>query len=373
MLRAAVVQLSANAMYEQGILAVPAFVFVLAVFAVREKRCPWRAAAGTVAASTMVAVVWIAAMIGSGYVSSRNPESLHAASVAPLSGLLRGLRAMWVGFVEHHVWRAIEFVRLGDAWVWDRDRIGLIAAIATLVLGALVGAAAFHWLWRDGGRPIANGQRGPGSPTFRKGLCIAALVGAYLAVLPVEFGYPNVWLFSRMLYLPGMFMGLAMALLWSETHTRSRWRAASIATAAVLWFSIVGRRYASDLRQGSDALRRTAHAVAAISPSAGALGVLIIAPSNVGTFSTSAVEGTSLRPAVIALGGADPRGPLYLAASCQAAEGPRSQVFDEQGRRVTGSPWAFVVEYRSGMTTSGRTLQKVCGSEPMFESEGSGR
>jgi hypothetical protein len=123
----------------------------------------------------------------------------------------------------------------------------------------------------------------------------------------------------------------------------------------MLWLGIVTRRYYEDMLEGTRMVRMVARSIASVPSEVRDGGLLIIAPDNVGTFSTSAVEAWSIRPAVRELTGVDPEGPLLLTTDCVelGLKEPRVTPERERARPSVGSEvqavrWEAVLRYSRG-------------------------
>lgn len=352
MIGAAAAQLIANFVYEQALLAIPAFVAVLAILGRRP--LPSRLVRLTaLGVATGTALVSGLVMVATGYVASR---SQTAASAAELRDLGSALNALWIGFGQHHIWRAIEAVRVRQLLWWDASLLGVAAGAATVVASVLVA-----WqLTRD---------RHLGAAAANMGLAAAATAGTYATLLPMGLAYPGYTIISRLYYLPGAFIALAIAALVPVALRGSRLALGLGAGAALLWLGIVTRRYYEDVRQGSRILRVVARSMARVPAAVRTGGVLVIAPSNVGTFSTSAVEPWSLRPAVRQLAGINPEGPLFLATDCAQVRGDRPEVRREAERArpmIDGDAerplrWGAVLRYGPDGARIAPSIAVACG------------
>lgn len=338
----AAVQVGGNLIYEQALLAVPAFVAVLSVLG-RGRSIPRLSRVSVLGVTTGVALVCVVAMFATGYVSSRSQGT--TSNAAELTDLGAALHALWIGFGQHHLWRIIEAVRAQSLWSWDVSLLGGVALAATVAASVIVA-----WrLVRD---------RSERASSANVGLAAAALAAAYATLLPIGFAYPGYTIVSRLYYLPGAFVALALAAL-----APSQWRVPRVALgvgagAAMLWLGIVTRRYYEDMRQGTRILRVVARSIAQVPPPIRAGGLLVIAPSNVGTFATGVVEPWSLRPAVRYLTGVDPEGPLLIVTDCAelAREKPRMTGDIDRPR------WAAVLKYRSGRVEVNPSIRAACAS-----------
>jgi hypothetical protein len=348
---AAAAQIVANFVYEQALLAVPAFVLVLMLFGPGSKP-PVRARIGVLAVTGASAVASAVVMLASGYIGSRTAASSAPAEHTDLSS---ALGALWIGFGEHHLWRVIEAVRTQRLFWWDRSPLGVAAAAATL-------AACFavaQRLVRD---------RSSASSTMGVSMALAALAAAYAALVPTGLAYPGYTIFSRLYYVPGAFLALAVASLVQIPSRIPRVAVGLAAGAAMLWLGIVTRRYYDDMRQGTRILRVVARSIARVPPAVRQGGLLVVAQSNVGTFSTSAVEPWSLRPAVRELTGVNPEGPLLLTTDCAELrrEPPRINQESVRARPVAKSEtpqtarWAAVLRYDAGGVQIAPSIAVAC-------------
>lgn len=312
---AAGVQVLSLAFYEQAVLAIPAFVVVVVIWDVAVKRASFAAALKIAGIASVVSIAWLAALIFSGYVSSRN-EGSGVSGVDP-SDLLASGKHLWVAFVQHNLWRAVEFMHTRRLWVWDRNLAGLLGGIATLALAGLVAWCFMRSRESDGGSAEVLGVGARLSPIPA---VLGSLAAAYAAILPVAFAYPGFTGVSRIDYTPAFFVALGAAALLAIMATRWRLGASLLLAVAVLWSGILSRRYLTDMRQGTDLVREFATAVLQVPTEDAEQGILVVATDNVGTFSTSAVQAWSFRAAVRYYAGRDVAGPMYYVGSCEAAQ-----------------------------------------------------
>lgn len=353
-----VLQVVGYALYEQSLLAVPTFVAVILVFEFFQHRGNAATAARLVGISGATAVTWAIGAFLSGYVGQRTAAVTGAHAAVELTDFTASAKYLWIGFVEHHVWRLVEMYRLHRVSWWDHTLAGVVAAASTLVLSMVVGAAM---LWRGrhrvGRQPECDGIA-PGPVA----LSCALLAAAFAAILLVEFATPGSHLFSRLLYQPGALVALAIGVQLPAALRRRQVLVAIGASSYILWCGVVQRRYVQDLRDGSRMMREVASTLSSLPNAVTSEGVLVIAQSNVGTFSSTAVERWSLRPAIVELGGHQFAGPLYLSESCPTATS--RTVIDERGRAVEGEPWHEVARFTSGRVFLTSSVEAACRSKP---------
>jgi hypothetical protein len=341
LLGAAAAQTVVNFTYEQGLLAIPAFVAVLSILP--RPASLWRSSRLTVlGVAGAVALVCGLTMVMTGYVSSRSTAT--TAPAAELSDFVSALDVLWMGFAQHHLWRIVEVFRTKRAAWWDSSSLGFVAAMSTLVAAAFVTSQ----LLRDR-RRFATPLNAP--------LALASFAAAYACLLPQGLAYPGYTVVSRLYYLPGAFVALAVAALMPLVGRVPRYALGVAAGGVLLWLGTVTRRYYEDMRLGSRMVRAVARSVAQMPSPLRRQGLLVIAPNNVGTFSTSAVEYWSLRPAVRELTGINPEGPLFFVTDCEELR--REQpVIHAEGREPLR--WAAVLRYRSSGVQTARGSDAAC-------------
>ncbi|MFN2399756.1 MAG: hypothetical protein ABR543_14135 [Gemmatimonadaceae bacterium] len=348
-------QIVAYLMYEQALLAIPAFVLVLALFRARSELAGRRQAVIVVVVSSVAAAMWLGVMLGSGYVAARTgPDtSAHAAQFSVFAGAAERL---WMGFVQHHVWRVVEIGR-GAATGWLKLTPG--ALVSAMALGLLIVATYRYLASFRLQKVVGSGPRL--RVAGRVPLIVACLAASYAAMLPQALASPGVPLVSRMFYLPGFFLAFGIAL---SIGALASWRPLVAAVTAVLliaWSGLAQRKYLSEMAAGA-ALTRAAAAVVADLPDTIRTGsVLVVAPDVFGTFSTPAVQSWGLRGVIQQTrSGQLPVGVLYFAASCDQALSPSGAIRDERNHLIGGVSFRAVVAYTGERFRIGRTVTEAC-------------
>lgn len=349
LLIAVITQVGVNLTYEQSLLAIPAFVAMLVAMGWRQSPASRWSRVAALAVSSGATGVSLAFMLMSGYVQSRSTAS--TATAAELSDLGNALGALWTGFGEHHLWRAIEAVRLRRVSWWDSSLLGVMAAIGTLGAGV---AVAWRWSRDRSVSPVS-------SPLS---IAAAAFAAAYASMFLTGLAFTGYPIFSRLFYLPGAFLAMSIAFLLHAARRGSSAKAAILVGAAVVWMGIVSRRYYEDMRAGSRMLREVAVAVARVPASLRGGGLLVIAPSNVGTFSTSGVEPWSIRAATLELTGLNPEGPIFLVTDCAELQRRTPTILDEKARAIDGRRWTGVVHYGADSVEIHSSVQSACAIRP---------
>jgi hypothetical protein len=206
---------------------------------------------------------------------------------------------------------------------------------------------------------LAGTREGPFS-SMSMMLIPASLVAAWSGLLLIGFAFAGFPSFSRMFYQPGLFVALALGAALSLVKPKWKSLAAAGAGLAVLWSGVVARRYHEDIRDGSRILRRVARTVAQLPVETASRGVLVIAPSEVGTFSTSAVETWSLTPAVRAFSTRQLPGPVYLATACGNALEGDAAILNARHHLATNPAWGVVIVYDNRGLTAGESKEAAC-------------
>ncbi|MBC7788585.1 MAG: hypothetical protein H7Z74_01455 [Anaerolineae bacterium] len=353
-------QLVGFTLYEQSLFAVPAFVGVLAASGVAMRRLSARAALRITMCSAAVTVAWVVALVASGYVTARqaggSQRGLAGTEVADIGG---ALRALWVGFAQHNLWRLVEFFRTGRAFWWDSSPAGAISAFATFTIAVLCAVMVTKARTDSGANQLANERYRPWTLSATA-LIPACLMAAWSGLLLIGFAFAGFPSFSRMFYQPGLFVALALGAVLSLVKPKWTKIAACCVGVAVLWNGMVSRRYHEDVRDGSRMLRRVARTVAQLPAETASRGVLVIAQSAIGTFSTSAIESWSLTPAVRAFSVRKLPGPVYLTTSCTNALDGRATIFDASHRVAVNPAWGIVIVYDEEGMTVGDSIGAAC-------------
>ena len=351
-----VLQTVANALYEQVVFVVPAFVCTLVIFYCAKGFLAWRAAFRIALASVCGAIFWLVCLFASGYVASRaqSEGGLEA------SDLLGGLNALWLAFGKQNLWRAVELIRTRQFGWWDQTVAGLVSTMATIAVAAGIALViSSRRAIQMPASPSSEATQTPRATVHAPALMTAAIIAAYSAVLPGGFVTPGFIIYSRMFYLPGVFVALASGTLIASSARRWRTQTAVAVGLLILWTGMTARRYLSDMRDGSRIVRAVASRVAAVPVEESSRGLLIIAPEVVGTFSTSAVQSSSLRAAVRDFEGIEVSGPLYFAETCEAAASAGGKVYAEGSRLTDVRSWGAVVRYTQSGVVAGPTLDSV--------------
>ncbi|HWC78208.1 MAG TPA: hypothetical protein VG778_12140, partial [Blastocatellia bacterium] len=203
---ALLMQTVANALYEQAVLAVPSFSVVLILLLSLKDRLSWERGVVIASASVAASLIWLASLFVSGYVASRSTASAGFEA----SDVTGGLNALWIAFGEHNLWRAVELIRAGRLGWWDSSAAGALGMISAIALAILIGFLVASLKRGDSDRSSSDqaDNRVPNTPVI-----IAAACAALAAVLPAGFAVDGFIMYSRMFYLPGLFIALSIALI----------------------------------------------------------------------------------------------------------------------------------------------------------------
>ena len=355
-------QLANVAVYEQVVLALPVLVCLIAFWLAARRGASWRDATAVGATSVGVSALWMAQLLISGYLAGRHRLSQlrgEPATNIEMGDLWWTASGAWRAFAQHHLWRAVEFVRLGPG-AWFEGAGGAVAAAALVAAATGIGAA----IWADR-RPDAADRHTPATrlrdhlPWWM--LSGSLLLAAYLAALPFGLGFPGFVDASRAYYVPAFFVALALVAAGAAAAQRRSWSLVvpAIGALVVLWCGAAARRYLMEARAGARLTREVAAVYAALPDTTRAGGVLLIAPDVIGTFSVagfpfpeSAREALSWRYPVSV-------GPLYATYDCGTAL--RGAIRDEHRRPAARPSWsAVLVVPDSGVPRVVPTVEQAC-------------
>ena len=358
---AAMTQLLTYALYEQALLMIPAFAAMCAFVAWRRRALTRQVILAT-GASMVIAIAWAAAMLWTGYAQRRAGDATGGAAIEAsdvvgaieASDVVGAGVALWVAFGKQFAWRLAEFVGTRDWMPWDRTAAGMIAVVASMLLVVVVGIVVTRHGNADRREPTSFVSRLPErSP-------LTHLVASYAALLPIGFAYPGFASFSRMYYLPGLTLAIALAIIVVRLSPVAPRRVGAVTAVTVAWLLLTWRDYLSDVRQGARMLRGVAESTVEIPASSWGEGVLVVAPDVVGTFSSAAVQSFTVRPAAKWLTGREPAGSLYFASEC-FREGEPQSIRDEKNRTTRVRSWGTVIVASGTNLSTSPTLRDACG------------
>ena len=356
---AAATQLLTYALYEQALLMIPAFAVMCAYFATR-RRALTRQVVMATGVSIAVALAWMVAMLWTGYAQRRAGAASDGSAIEP-SDVIGAAVSLWVAFGKQFVWRFAEFVGTRDWMPWDTTAVGVIAALSAALLvisiGVFVARAA-----RVNRREPASAI--PGPPEHSP---LTYLVAAYASLLPIGFAYPGFASFSRMYYLPGLALAVALALLVVRLSRVAPHWGGVVTALTVAWLLLTWRDYLSDVRLGARMLRGVAEMTVEIPASSWGEGVLVVAPAVVGTFSSAAVQSFTVRPAAKWLTGREPAGPLYFTTDC-VREGETGVIRDERNGGTHARTWGTVIVASGTDFSISRTVSEACSAAALRRS-----
>lgn len=342
---AAVLQVATYAIYEQSLLAIPLFLGTYLLVLKRTDR--WSL---TVAAlSLAVACGWGIALKLTGYVGMRG----GAAGTRALEGsdLWGSLQALWLGFAQHHLSRLVVLFKTGTLWAWDQSPEGISAAIGAIALAALIGWSAWRFIGRSAAERV-DWKRLNAAHSIA--IATACLVAAYGSILLLAMAYPGVPIYSRMYHIPGVFLGIASAVLLVELVPRRI--LAMVVALFTFWFALEQRFYLEDVRTGARSVRTVAATVVQLE-ARGADSILVIGRPQVGTFSSAAIEPWSTAAAVRERGGGSAH--LFFTGACTRIAATTG-IVDEHSRTVGTRMFDVVILYNMRRAMVFRSTEEAC-------------